>query len=158
MHDRRREFLGMWSLELLVDSVDVFVLDGSTTRSVAHRARKLAMVGSLHVLDSLTPDREAVYARAGGQLLSLICYKADVIMIGLARKGESASLMIPPYMPIDARYPENLFARGHYYGDSIVGTWGETCNTRVDAEGLFRKYDHVLTEGRFRMVRASPPN
>jgi len=155
-HDQRRDVLGVWRAEFVVDTVDSLV--GRNFSSAGRRAAQTPVTaGTLRLLDSMTPDRGGLYTRFDRELLTLLChnnYDGGVVDVTLSRKEDQISLVTPRYMMLDT-WPETFAAGGRYYGDSIVGTWARECAGPV-VNG--RQLPLVLrSEGRFWMRRTAGP-
>lgn len=142
-NDGRRDLVGTWSVELIADTVDSFVRDDRYPRFVGrHGVPATTTTGTLHLLDSL--DVESMYARLDSDILNVLCFKgytSHLVRIVLRRTGDHIELAIPPYFAMGPAYQTNLSVTARYYGDSIVGRWGEQCSLAV------------ATSGRLRMIR-----
>ena len=138
IHDARHALVGTWTIRLSIDTIDSSRTD-ENGRIVAwrHHVSTLPTVsGSLEFLDSLTKDRDALYARVGGSFAEFLCFRAPLIAFGVSRKHDRIEL-IQPYVFGADTWNDVFSATGQYRADSIAGTWDETCTRGVLQHGRF---------------------
>ena len=148
-HDTRPGLLGVWTAEFVPDTVDSFVVEREAARRVAHRSvTTRPTIGTIVLLDSLTPDGARPYARLDGDLLGLLCFedwKTNIVEVPLRRTGDTVAFRVPPGHMYGPWYVNpNLFAFARYHGDSVVGTWSQVCS------GAAGGYATVRAMGRWR--------
>jgi len=148
--DDRHAVLGTWRVEFTTDTVES--LSRNSHRQIERLTRRgvtpVTVVGTLQLLDSLTKDRYGVYALIDSGFEQRLCppdnprevlpKEQALVIVNLTRKAGSIEFFTPYVLPADAIYVENLFAKGRFYGDSVVGQWFEQCSENAREAGRLR--------------------
>ncbi|HKW46108.1 MAG TPA: hypothetical protein VJN70_01630 [Gemmatimonadaceae bacterium] len=124
--DSQRTLVGDWTVEFRLDSL-------RTTGTWSPASRQSAQ-GTLHLADSDGQVRSSIqmdFRPLLGREMS--CFVPRPTSTFISRAGENTSLVFTP-----GAADCGFSASGKFYGDSLIGTWGETSFIGPVAAGQFR--------------------